>query len=210
MKITDPKLRIIKRELEMKAMSPIIAVFALVQAKQGLAEIATVLECPVENVKPIYDRLAPILIAESEKRSAASKSAKGRAHPLPKDWQPSPIDEAAAKSVHLTDGEIRVEVVKFVEYWTNTGKTKIDWPATWRTWVTRCAQRLGRLDNSPPASGAGGEPKSEYMRLDIAKRVMRDWQRTGIWERWYGPEIGRPGCKIPPSVIAELCPQKVA
>jgi hypothetical protein len=71
----------------------------------------------------------------------------------------------ARKNAPHVDG--RIETDQFRDYWqAKSGKdaTKLDWPATWRTWMRKAEQHAGR----------GGQRPSQLTRID-------EWQamKTG-------------------------------
>lgn len=71
--------------------------------------------------------------------SEVSKSKRGTR--LPADWQPSPEDQAYARSLGLDPKAISEA---FRDWWhAKAGKdaAKLDWPATWRGWCRRDAER---------------------------------------------------------------------
>lgn len=44
---------------------------------------------------------------------------------------------------------------KFVNYWRGTGKTKVDWEATWRNWILGEIERLPHRHSAPPDFHSG-------------------------------------------------------
>lgn len=75
---------------------------------------------------------------------ALSKSKTRRATRLPADWMPSEADYAAAEAEGFTRSQADRIANKFRDYWlarSGAGAAKLDWPATWRNWVRREAER---------------------------------------------------------------------
>lgn len=69
---------------------------------------------------------------------------------LPADWQPSGDDEVFATSLGLDAQRI---ADSFRDYWAaqpGARGRKSDWPATWRIWCRREAERPARNANPPP------------------------------------------------------------
>jgi hypothetical protein len=139
---------------------------------------------------------------QRKERSSLRSDAK-KATRLSADWQPSTEYLDYARSQGMPQGVIDREAENFRDYWVaKAGKdgAKLDWLATWRTWVRRTCQRAGY---KPPASQANGQhgpspPKDEHdaeMRLFVG-RDNRKWP-TPKW----GAMPNRPGCLIPPHLI---------
>lgn len=84
---------------------------------------------------------------------------RARGSRLPVDWQPTQADLNFAVC-HLPEGQIAEEVEKFRDYWharAGPGGVKLDWSATWRTWVRR-AKGNGQNGHRPhPISTAFNE-----------------------------------------------------
>lgn len=104
---------------------------------------------------------------------AASPSANGRAKRATRiadDWKPSEKNTSDAKAEGLTEREIDRQASIFIDYWKAKGgqnATKLDWDATWRNWVRRTANDLGRAPN-----GKG----PAYFSL---------WPTTPEWQAWW-------------------------
>ncbi len=64
------------------------------------------------------------------------------AHPLPRDWLPSPqlVDWAREKQLAL---DLAYHTEAFCDYWWGCGKKKSDWDATWRNWMRRENEKSG-------------------------------------------------------------------
>lgn len=54
---------------------------------------------------------------------------------LPEEWG------IWAEQFNLTTEQIVTEGQKFKDYWHSTGKTKVDWQATWRNWIRTALER---------------------------------------------------------------------
>lgn len=131
------------------------------------------------------------------------RSGAKKARRLEADWQPSAEDLAYARSQGMPQGVIDREAENFRDYWAakpGNGGLKLDWPATWRTWVRRTCQKAGYR---PPALQANGHhgpspPKDEadaIRRLEVG-RQNRKWPSA----RW-GPRPTLPGCLIPSQLL---------
>ncbi|MEV6070286.1 hypothetical protein AB0L82_27390 [Nocardia sp. NPDC052001] len=66
---------------------------------------------------------------------------------LPHGWQP---DAALVETMRAEcpDVDLHAEHRKFADYYRATGRTMVDWPATWRNWIRRSAESRTR-----PAGG---------------------------------------------------------
>lgn len=109
----------------------------------------------------------------------SAKSTKGTR--LDPGWKPTGEDLASAMAEGLSEFEARREAAKFRDYWiARPGKegVKLDWPATWRNWVRRSAENLGR---SPPAQACSSTEEERRKREDY-------FRRTGNWNpKWGDP-----------------------
>jgi len=105
---------------------------------------------------------------EVEHGRALSNGVKPRA--LPDDFRP---DTTYARQQGLSEQAAKVEVEAFLDYWRAKGKdfTKRDWPATWRTWVRRAADR-------PPSRRAQGPPPGRWSVGDVAMRRLREMEEN--------------------------------
>lgn len=74
---------------------------------------------------------------ETEKR----ESHKARATQLSQDWVLPEEWGVWAEQFNLTTEQIVTEGQKFKDYWHSTGKTKVDWQATWRNWIRTALER---------------------------------------------------------------------
>ncbi len=64
------------------------------------------------------------------------------AHPLPRDWLPSPqlVDWAREKQLAL---DLAYHTEAFCDYWRDRRTKKIDWDASWRIWMRRENEKSG-------------------------------------------------------------------
>ena len=97
---------------------------------------------------------------------------------LPDGWTPSQADLDYAASQFLTPDEARRVSEDFRDYWTAKGGEagrKLDWPATWRTWVRRHIDRRPspRMASRPAFNGGGGQGPSDFASI-VAERRSRD------------------------------------
>ena len=90
---------------------------------------------------------------EAPPSRAAAAAPPSRGARLPADWAPGPEHDAFAEGLGFRNGAAQAELAKFRDYWTaqpgEKGR-KVDWPATWRNWLRRAAERR------PAPSGPGG------------------------------------------------------
>ena len=203
MNLTDPRLRVIRHELNMK-MSPVLAVAALAQSKPkgeglDLAAVAAVLEAPVDAIRPLFDRIMQYLATDEAGKKQKKSTMKPR-HPLADDWKPSELDIAYALEWSLHPGEIDTEAAKFLEYWNRDGRPMADWPATWKNWVKRAAENRNRTRKNPVvAKEIGGG-----IGMDTWRAAVRAFQQRQPWPRSLGPEPGQNGCRVPPDILREF------
>ncbi|WP_420564157.1 helix-turn-helix domain-containing protein [Thalassobaculum sp.] len=96
---------------------------------------------PVECARPI----APLSANDDGGKSARSP----KATRIDPSWQPSEDDRAFARQQGLSDRETDREADQFRDYWiAKAGKdaAKLDWPATWRSWVRIAIDRHQRVN----------------------------------------------------------------
>lgn len=90
------------------------------------------------------------------KVSSLSEKTKNRGTRIEKDFTPSPDTLTWAKE-NLTGFDYRTEHDNFIDYWTATPGargTKLDWDATWRTWMRRASQQAPRSQLRSPKTEA--------------------------------------------------------
>lgn len=85
----------------------------------------------------------------SSLRSEISDGKSKRGTRLSADWQPGEQDREFAGTLGL---DIESTAASFRDYWLAkpSNATKLDWPATWRIWCRRAAER------APSGTGSGG------------------------------------------------------
>lgn len=87
--------------------------------------------------------------------TSKTKAGAARGTRLPADWQPSDEHKAYAEQ-HQVDW--RKEVEAFKDWWSAAAGSKgvkLDWDATWRTWVRRAPKAAAPLAPSVPRKPAG-------------------------------------------------------
>jgi hypothetical protein len=96
---------------------------------------------------------------------------------LPEDWQPTPELLAYANSRGWHGQALADEIENFRDYWTaKTGAsaTKLDWPATFRTWIRKARPPHDRTHLDRTHLGGDGR------RLSAVERVKRANARAGF------------------------------
>jgi uncharacterized protein YdaU (DUF1376 family) len=136
-----------------------------------------------------------------EETSSLRSDAKKRGTRLTGDWQPSAEDLAYAKSQGMPDAAITREIPNFRDYWIakpGASGVKLDWPATWRTWVRRACERAGYAPPTANGNGRAYDPADAHdagLILGVA-RTRKQWSRQ-LW----GPMPGELGCRIPGELL---------
>jgi hypothetical protein len=92
-------------------------------------------------------------------RVAARQSKSKRASRIADDFSITEPMRAWAHQHQFSDAEIERELEKFVNYWQGSGKTKLDWNATWRTWMLNAQDRAPTVSVSKNGSARAIEPK---------------------------------------------------
>lgn len=92
---------------------------------------------------------------------------------LSPDWMPSEADQSFALKTMTLEG-FRHEADQFRDYWISkpgAAGVKLDWPATWRTWVRRAGK------GSPVAqrknTGSGGRGDTSFADVRARRRAER-------------------------------------
>lgn len=73
---------------------------------------------------------------------------------------------------------------------------KVDWDLTWKGWVQRTAERLGRK----PMAEALAPPEKVEIDRPTWERTAKIFAHNSNWPRDLGPEPGRLGCRMPPDL----------
>jgi len=96
-----------------------------------------------QNVKLLTsgDQCKPIAVSRKQKHKSLEPTA--RATRLPSDWVPTEDDIAYCKA-NRQDLDPMLTAEAFRDYWLAAPRgTKLDWSATWRSWVRNEKQRTG-------------------------------------------------------------------
>lgn len=167
------------------------------KSKESAPSNATVLPDQCSGKLEPYPYLEATIVASVEERADArpkpppkKPDAKGtRLDPgwtLPEDWRSEAIRIAFEAKSPLTHQEISREADKFRDYWIarpGAGGRKLDWFATWRTWVRNCLERRG--GHAPRGGGAGAG--REHARGGMAAAaIRRERERQDAAELSYG------------------------
>jgi hypothetical protein len=114
--------------------------------------------------------------------SVSDKPKSTRGSRIDPDWQPTEKDIQHALTKGLSHDETRQQAERFRDFWISkagAGGVKLDWAATWRTWVGNyCDRRPSQGRGQRPTSN-GSEPVS---RADIAIRRIQEAQ--GVRDGW--------------------------
>ena len=128
---------------------------------------------PIPDIKPdIKPDVLDTNVSMQNKRGTRIKA----------DWQPSEQDLQYAFKKGLSHDTTSEQAERFRDFWISkagAGGTKLDWAATWRTWIGNyCDRRPAQGRAQRPASN-GSEPVS---RADIAIRRIKEAQ--GLRDGW--------------------------
>lgn len=119
---------------------------------------------------------------DTEAKSSKSKAKAGarsekRGTRLPLDWEPSDEAKIYAKA-HQVDWKVELE--SFKDWWAAAAGTKgvkLDWQATWRTWVRRATKTLSAPSTGPQGAKAALAPSESKLERDMA--YIRNQQHLG-------------------------------
>lgn len=117
-----------------------------------------------------------------KKEEDKSSSKEKRGTRISEDWQPTEQDIQHAFKKGLSHDETRQQAERFRDFWLSkagAGGVKLDWAATWRTWV-------GNYLDRRPAQGRGQRPTTNgqepVSRADIAIRRIKEAE--GLRDGW--------------------------
>ncbi|HWJ69153.1 MAG TPA: helix-turn-helix domain-containing protein [Sphingobium sp.] len=120
-------------------------------------------------------------VFNQEKRE--NGSGRSRAHRIPADWAPPPVDQLAPKAGALARqwpaGAYDGEAEAFVNYWLGEAGAKarkLNWDRTWTNWVASVSARVLRaakagVRHATPADAASGPPRATQ---PVAERAQED------------------------------------
>lgn len=153
-----------------------------------------------------FDELLAILEeareAKAQKKGGAADRAK-RGTRLADDWKlPGEWGQWAIER-GLLNTEVDRQAERFKDYWlarAGAGGIKLDWFATWRTWIDREAERLGRSPRPPAGSPAQA---GEFSR-ETWEAILKAYKRTNNWSPDHGPAPGRLKCRAPVDLIQKI------
>lgn len=202
MKLTDPRLDIIARNLGMKAISPVIAVAGLILEGRAPAAIAERLGADAGQVRLICDLVQALIDADKAKRSnkAREKNPSALTY-MTDDFRLSEKSRKYAAEIGLIPSDIDFEEKKFRQ-WFLEKKERRDWHRTWINWANRAAERI-RTRGAANDIRVVGEP-ADTVPPEMWKIRVQNFRDLGRWQSSYGPEPGRRGCKVPPEILREV------
>ena len=194
MKLSDPRLIVVaKRTNQPRAL--VIAFAGLMKEKRSVEEIVTILDIDGEKTGELWSELMVESEKAAPKKAAKSPKKCGMAH----DWKLPEDCVLYAGKWGFTDDEIRREAIGFRDYWESRPDRR-DWSLTWKNWIRRKAERLGK----PLPAGeeaTSNEKKASASPVDISQetwiRAIKDYRRHGTWHKALGPEPDHPGCLAP-------------
>jgi hypothetical protein len=127
--------------------------------------------------------------AEAPTRSI--KKDRARATRIPEGLS---ANRAAQEAAGLSIAEGEREFTKFRNHALEKGRTCIDWGAAERNWYLKAAEFMGR---KPLAETVPGNAVPNEL-------VVQLYQKNGRWHRDFGPEPGKPGCRVPLDVLQKF------
>lgn len=111
----------------------------------------------------------------------APKPKTKRATTLPADFALTDQMRKFASDRDFTPDDIDLEFQKFVAYWQGEGRTKKDWPATWRSWILNAVDRRPRRPANVTHFTKNGSRRSSDQSMsayDLAS-YARELERQG-------------------------------
>jgi hypothetical protein len=136
---------------------------------------------------------APSLIREDMSKDKKRKDS--RASQLPDGWRPSEAAWLAAVAL-IGEQHAEAELVKFRNHAADKGRTSKSWDAAWRNWIDNAIKfdpsiRLKSPDQAP------------LLEIDWEAQVSRFTRGLPWSTKWYGPEPGQLGCRVPPDILTK-------
>lgn len=110
-------------------------------------DVASLVASPVA-INPDYqinqrEELPPVVPPQGTGTPSA-RNAKSRGTRLPEDWEcPPDLFRWACEVEGLSVEAVDREAQKFRDYWISTGRTHVNWSATWRNWIRRAREQKG-------------------------------------------------------------------
>lgn len=199
MKLTDPRLKVIARDLKHKAMSPVIAVAGLVIEGRTLAETAEALEAPADCIGPIYKAVQALIAADAAKRKPRAPKATDK-YRMTMDWHLSEEDRAYAARLGFDSTQIANEADDFRGFFIEKGEARAGWSLSWQRWIRRKRQWIDEREakNAPPP------PQTEKVQISNEqwKAAIETFNDLGSWPQSYGPPPRARGCMVPSELLA--------
>lgn len=126
-----------------------------------------------------YLELELELDKKKEDTNVSSKEKRGTR--IKPDWKPSPQDIQYAFKKGLSDDATREQAERFRDYWISKAGpngVKLDWAATWRTWIGNHCDRQAKGGRQRPTAN---RPES-FSRADFAiQRVQAAQSVRDVW-----------------------------
>lgn len=90
------------------------------------------------------------------------------ARQIPDDWVPTEQDLQFAIREGLSLDQAQRQGLQFRDYWRSKGTTRVDWSATWRSWIRREADRRPNTQRGEAARTTGAESAVEGIFKTLA------------------------------------------
>lgn len=173
-----------------------------VEASDVVAASAATMDAEHSSETEIKSTISSVVLASSyvapramTPKARPKKTPLKRPTAIPDDFVP---DIAWAMSKGVPKRKADMEAEKFKNYWqANRGATrghKSDWPATWRNWILRVVEQF---DYKEVPSASAPAPRAEITD-DQWRQALRNYEQMSHWNAaHYGPEPGKPGCRVP-------------
>jgi len=125
------------------------------------------------NQEPLTTNHKPVTKNQEPKKTKSKASATGSR--LPADWRPTDADIEYCKT-ERPDLRPSLVATNFYDYWiakAGAAGRKVDWSATWRTWVRKeSATTAGRAVGSPVTRGQPDLDEVRRRNNEEAKRLL--------------------------------------
>jgi len=184
--LKNKKINNVKNDISVTSRDARVVISSSSLRSEGLKELTSFVPKDDQiSIDPIEGKSEP-------------KAKPKRATRLSSDWQPSATDISFAKSAGLSDAQISRQAERFRDYWLGAREgLKADWPATWRNWIRKEAERLGLSPLEKPKSNLSDAGRQQM--YEMACEMYRDGSG---WPIAAGPSPDYPDCKVPAEMLA--------
>lgn len=159
---------------------------------------------PQDKLDAVIAIMERARLVKTEAKGGAKDKAK-RGTRLAEDWVPTEewLRHATQPGMLRRDEAMR-QAQRFRDYWLSVAGArglKLDWFATWRTWISKECERLGR---SPVAAAGPSATDPAAFTRETWAAILKAYRRSNNWNPEHGPMPGRLRCLAPSDLILSI------